>query len=139
TNQGRRFIPIRLDDTEPPEVLRPFAYIDWREAGDAEYERLLRVCHSPTEENASSIAPPHHWSVLQGHTGPVTSVAMTADGRRAASGSRDKTVRVWDLERGICLASLKGHRGSVQGMAMTADGRRAASGSADGTMRLWDL
>src|SRR5262249_5008162 len=30
TNKDRRFIPLRLDDAEPPDILRHFAYIDWR-------------------------------------------------------------------------------------------------------------
>jgi WD40 repeat protein len=33
------------------------------------------------------------------HTGKVTSVALSADGRRALSGSDDKTVRVWAVQR----------------------------------------
>ena len=37
------------------------------------------------------------------------SVALTPDGRKAISGSGDKTVRVWDLESGVCLKVLEGH------------------------------
>ena len=36
-------------------------------------------------------------AVLEGHEDPVLGVAVTADGRRAVSGSYDMTVRVWDL------------------------------------------
>lgn len=38
--------------------------------------------------------------MLKGHTGDVNSVAITPDGKRAISGSRDKTIRVWDLDMG---------------------------------------
>ena len=36
--------------------------------------------------------------VLQGHTGSVTGVSLSADGRFALSGSSDHTVRVWELD-----------------------------------------
>ena len=64
---------------------------------------------------------------------------MTPDGHRAVSGSRDKTLRVWDLERGQSLRTLEGHSRSVNGVAITPDGRRAVSGSRDHTLRVWDL
>ena len=41
TNQQRRFIPLRLDDCRVTGTLGQFAYADWRESNDKEYERLL--------------------------------------------------------------------------------------------------
>ena len=58
---------------------------------------------------------------------------------RGISGSRDKTVRVWDLESGECLKVLEGHAGSVDCVALTPDGRKGISGSDDKTVRVWDL
>jgi hypothetical protein len=43
TNALRRFIPVRLDDCEIQDTLRQFAYVDWRQQSDKEYEKLLGV------------------------------------------------------------------------------------------------
>ena len=86
--------------------------------------------------------------VLEGHADAVWAVALTADGKRAVSGSCDHTLRVWDLEgnrwmrllRGYCRPRvLEGHTGEVRALALTADGKRAISASRDGTLRVWDL
>jgi len=44
TNAKRRFVPLRLDDTELPEILQQFSYVDWRKRSDHEYGRLLAAC-----------------------------------------------------------------------------------------------
>ena len=64
---------------------------------------------------------------------------MTSDGRRALSGSSDKTLKLWDLETGVCLHTLTGHTGSVETVAMTSDGQRVLSGGEDKTLILWQL
>ena len=77
--------------------------------------------------------------VLDGHSGPVNSVAVCADGRRAVSASSDKTLQVWDLDTGKCLRVIEGHSEEVNSVAVCADGRRAVSASSDKTLRVWDL
>src|SRR5271166_1143606 len=76
---------------------------------------------------------------LEGHTDDVRAVAVTPDGRRAVSGSVDRTLRVWDLEVGQSLRTLEGHSNAVVGVAITPGGRRAVSASYDGTLRVWNL
>ena len=76
---------------------------------------------------------------FEGHEDGVTSVTVLADGRRALSGSDDRTLRLWDLETGAELRRFEGHESAVTSVTVLADGRRALSGSWDKTLRLWDL
>ena len=80
--------------------------------------------------------PARSWD---GATRAITSLAVTADGRRAISGSFDATLKIWDLESYAEVGTLRGHTMGVSAIAVTRDGRRAISGSSDGTIRIWDL
>ena len=47
----------------------------------------------------------------QGHTGGVKALALSPDGRWALSGSKDNTIKRWDVETGGCMATWQGHTG----------------------------
>jgi WD40 repeat protein len=85
----------------------------------------------------SESAPP--LLTLAGHTGSVSSVALSRDGRTALSGSIDKTIKLWDLRTGIEIRTLRGHTGWVTSVALAADGNIAVSGSWDTTLKVWNL
>ena len=77
--------------------------------------------------------------VMEGHTDAILSIALSDDGTRVVSGSKDGTVRAWDVRTGCELHTMTGHDGWVIGVAISADGRRALSAGDDKTVRLWDL
>jgi WD40 repeat protein len=77
--------------------------------------------------------------ILTEHQGEVTSVAVSPDGRRIVSGSKDSTLVVWDLEAGAPIHRLVGHRDWVRCVAVSPDGRRIVSGSDDKTVAIWDV
>ena len=72
------------------------------------------------------------------HTDGVSSVAFSPDGKRIASGSKDKTVKVWDAETGQEVLTLKGHPNWVTSVAFSPDGKRIVSGCPANTVKVWD-
>ncbi len=75
---------------------------------------------------------------LDGHEAAVNTVIPLPLGR-AASGSDDYDVIVWDVLEGAPVHRLEGHTGKVMGLAATQDGSRLASASWDGSARVWNL
>lgn len=74
-----------------------------------------------------------------GHTSFVGPVAISPDGKTLASGSCDRTVKLWDVATGQERATLQGHTKSVEAVAFSPDGKIVASGSGDGIVKLWDV
>ncbi|KAH1407298.1 hypothetical protein KXW78_004127 [Aspergillus fumigatus] len=68
----------------------------------------------------------------------VWSVAFPQDGQLLASGSDDKTIKLWDPTTGALKHTLVGHSDSILSVAFSQDGQFLASGSHDKTIKLCD-
>jgi serine/threonine protein kinase len=74
---------------------------------------------------------------LKGHTDWVNSVSFSPDGSLLASGSLDKTIKLWRVADGSLVRTLTGHTDAVTSVSFSPDGSLLASGSLDKTIKLW--
>ncbi len=75
---------------------------------------------------------------LKGHQDTVLSVAFDPQGKTLASGSDDKTVKLWEVRGGKLLHTLEGHQDRVRSVAFDPQGGTLASGSTDKTVKFWE-
>src|SRR5262245_12334240 len=73
------------------------------------------------------------------NSGIVYAVAFSPDGKTLASGSGDKTIRLWDVGAGRLIRSMAGHGGTVRSIAFSPDGKLLASASEDKSIKLWQV
>jgi WD40 repeat protein len=94
---------------------------------------VVRLLDAETEQETAR---------LFGHIRGVTAVAFSPDGALLASGSLDRTIRLWEVDALAdqpALRVLTGHSAGVTAVAFSADGRRLATGAFDGTILIWPL
>src|SRR5262249_10011835 len=77
---------------------------------------------------------------MTGHTGWIRSIAVSKDGKRALSGSQDKTMRLWDLDKGTELKKFTDQKSWTWEVAFSPDEKRAlTSTGTDGKLLIYDI
>ena len=73
---------------------------------------------------------------LEGHYNSVLSASYSPDGKYIASGSKDRTIKIWELKKGNCLQTLKGHEDFSIFASFNPNGEEIISTSFDQTVRV---
>jgi DNA-binding beta-propeller fold protein YncE len=102
-------------------------------------EILYAIANSKHTHKLGNASVSHTFS---GHTGKISSVAITPDGQILVSGSTDKTIKVWNLNTGKVIRTLKDDLGEVSSVAVSSDGNFLAVGSCEhprSNVKVWHL
>jgi WD40 repeat protein len=75
---------------------------------------------------------------LTGHSADVVSLVFSPDGRRLATASYDRTVKLWDMQTGQDVFTLLGHTAGAVSVAFSPDGNQIVTGGIDFTARVWN-
>lgn len=84
-------------------------------------------------------APWENFRVIMGHVGWVRSVAVEPDNQWFATGSADRTIKIWDLASGKLKLTLTGHISAVRGLAISERHPYMFSVGEDKMVKCWDL
>lgn len=99
---------------------------------------VLKIAAAGNDGTIRIYSPDIH-TVLSGHKGEVTGVAMLPSGTRVVSCGNDKTVRLWNLMDGKGLQTFGGATDAVTSLSVSADGKQLAASCMDNNVYLWDL
>jgi len=81
--------------------------------------------------------------ILKGHTDKVTCLAISHSRKTLISGSRDQTIRFWDLEKRKVIrifgGYFDGHLDQITALALSPDNQTLISCSADNSLKIWDV
>ncbi len=152
--EGANLTRLAKLDLYPPRMVQVIdnltGQVEWKENLDVP-NRLISTAFSPdgsqivTSANnnkiqLSSLSRSCHREcaiTFGGHRGAVMAVNFSQDGSLIATGSQDKTAKIWKLD-GTCIKTLKGHEAAIYSVEFSPT-NLIATGSQDKTVKLWQL
>jgi WD40 repeat protein len=95
-------------------------------------------------QTSSTLSPPRNLKIrlvntYQEHYTSVLSVCFSPDDEYAVSGSKDGSIKLWDIHKQRSIKTFTEHASSVNSVFFSPDGEYIISGSDDTTIKLWDV
>ncbi|BAY07110.1 WD40 repeat domain-containing protein [Calothrix sp. NIES-2098] len=131
---------LRIEDREYLTKLKEyFTAVDDRQSL-LEVEKMLQAIANLNSQPSLESATLLH--TLTGHTGDISSIAIAPDGEMLVSGGADKTIKVWNLQKGELIRTLTENLGEISSVAVSCDGNYLAVGSCQhpkSNVKVWHL
>jgi len=118
---------LRLWEVLPSGEEKIVATGHWRETEDDEQTEARGFF---VEDDGGFQKPMDYW---------IGALAFTPDGKKVITGSRDATIKIFDMPALTELRTLKGHSGWIRSLAVSPDSKVLISASDDQTIKFWDL
>jgi pleiotropic regulator 1 len=98
----------------------------------------------PFDQERKQLKPDWHapWKlhrVIAGHLGWIHAIAIDPTNEWFATGSADRTIKIWDLASGTLKLTLTGHVNTVHALAVSHKSPYLFSGGTDKLVKCWDL
>jgi WD40 repeat protein len=114
------------------EIIKLFLLSDFNIACSARFEETIRILILDSKNEYNCIQN------FSGHANIIqTLISLPCD--RIASGSIDETIKVWDLEKGICLKTLTEHKYWITSLIFIKRDNSFVSGSYDRSIKVWEV
>ncbi|MUG93169.1 hypothetical protein F7734_12295 [Scytonema sp. UIC 10036] len=125
------------------EVIRENVGVDIQQTIDNLLQKIIQELAEQQKRVDSLDSRYRNINSLSGHSDSVLYVAVSPDGKIVASGSRDRTIKLWNLTTVELLTTFIGHSSPVLAVDFSPDGQTLASVSnmefQDGNIKLWDI
>ncbi len=132
---------VNVKENKTIEALKIYREVQNIEGFHNNTKVLDAIYRTAREGHFSRKKPETIWQhrILKGHTQTITCLGLTPKEDIVVSGSKDGTLRIWNIEEGECLQILKGHRSAITSLDISPNGRFIISASQDKKLRLWEL
>jgi tricorn protease-like protein len=79
------------------------------------------------------------YKTYQGHQNKISDICFSPTSKSFATGSMDKTIKIWNLTSTEAVKTLSGHNGVVLSVNYSPDGKSIVSSAWDGSIKIWDV
>ena len=105
----------------------------------AHEDQTIRLWQTLTHVSNSDHEALEPYQTLRGHQNRILAIAFSPNGQTLASGSLDRTIKLWNPETTQCRVTLQGHTSWIWDIAFHPNSKILASASYDRTIKVWDI